>query len=77
MLIIELNDFTKYIINMNHVLEIRYDSSKDRHSITIFPDNESQPWVWTFKDKESLDKAYNRILHYNDNKVVVIDEGLA
>lgn len=75
-LIVELNEATKYIINMDFVLEIRYHSSNERHCMEIFPNNGSQPWVWTFKNKESLDKAYNDII-YPKNNIVVIKEGLA
>ena len=75
-LIVELNEKTKYVINMDFVLEIRYHSSNERHSIEIFPNNGSQPWVWTFKDKNSLDKAYNDIL-FSKNNIVTIKDGLA
>lgn len=68
-------------INLDNVSDIICDyienSSEQRYEMKIFPvDGNVEPWVWTFKDKDSLNQACSDIF-YGKEKYVYIKEGLA
>lgn len=68
-------------INLDNVSEIICDyienSLEQRYEMKIFSiDGSNEPWVWTFKDKDSLNQACD-VIFCSKEKYVYIKEGLA
>ena len=63
--------------NMDNVLDVicDYNDTDNRYEMKIFSINERQePWVWTFKSREALNRAYYDIFYKNEKHVVIKDD---